>query len=473
MTTNQPTSLLDRTMHTLLEQWRRIADAARLRLAGSACDPSLPEADLVRVRARVTACIEARGGDVSARARAADLGHLYLALDEDGKHRFLSLLAEEFATDQEAVSAAAAEFLAAEDDASRRLAEAKLREALIPPRARLLTQFTALPDGVKFLVDLRADVLQRLRGDVALQGLDDDLRRMLAAWFDVGFLELRRITWDTSAALLEKLIRYEAVHAIQSWQDLKNRLDSDRRCFAFFHPRMPDEPLIFVEVALVTQMAGNIQALLDESAAALDPQEAKAAIFYSISNAQRGLAGISFGNFLIKRVVDLLAQDFPRIEIFATLSPVPGFRSWIEPLLADPHGDLLLPAEAQALLQLTNKASAGEALASLLAGPWPAQTEAVRLLEAPLTRLCARYLVRETRADGRPQDAVARFHLSNGARIERINWLGDTSAKGLRESAGMMVNYLYKQSEIEINHEAYASDGKVAASSVVLGLARR
>ena len=212
----------------------------------------------------------------------------------------------------------------------RAAAERALRAALEPPRITLLRQFNALPEGVKFLVDRRAELIDLGQRDPVLHGLEEDLKRLLANWFDIGFLELKRITWESPAALLEKLMAYEAVHEIRGWTDLKNRLEADRRCFAFFHPRMPDEPLIFVEVALVSGMAGDIHALLDEAAPIGDPHSADTAIFYSISNCQRGLAGISFGDFLIKRVVDALATELPRLKVFATLSPVPGFRAWLE-----------------------------------------------------------------------------------------------------------------------------------------------
>jgi len=465
-------ALFDRTLRGLRDRWREIAGATRFRL-GVSFQPALPEGELERVRERMRECIEGRGGEASARARAADLGRLYLALDDAGRDRFLGLLAHDFATDREAVTRAARAYLDAAGEGAAAVAQAGLRDALDSPRLRLLTQFNALPEGVKFLVDLRADVMARARQDAAMRALDDEMRRLLASWFDVGFLDLRRITWSLPAALLEKLIAYEAVHAIRSWQDLKNRLDSDRRCFAFFHPRMPDEPLIFVEVALVQAMADNIQTLLDEGAEPLDPAVADAAIFYSISNAQRGLAGISFGNFLIKRVVEELATAFPRLQTFATLSPIPGFRAWLDPLLAEGTHDLFQPAEAQALMKVTGAASGAEALARLLGGPWAGDEAARRAMEAPLMRLGTRYLVREKAGGGRPRDPVARFHLSNGARIERLNWLADTSDKGLAESAGLMVNYLYRQSEIETNHEAYAADGYVTASNPVAALARR
>jgi malonyl-CoA decarboxylase len=360
---------------------------------------------------------------------------------------------------------------------------------------RLLTQFTAIPDGVKFVVDLRADLLARMPGNPMLEALEADCRTLLAAWFDVGFLELRRIDWASPAALLEKLVQYEAVHRIRTWRDLKNRLDSDRRCYAFFHPRMPEEPLIFVEVALVKGMADNVQRLLDEKAPLLDPREADTAIFYSINNCQRGLDGISFGNFLIKRVVGLLSSEFPSIKTFATLSPIPGFRRWIEERIAEGDPALLteeeaaaLAAASPALLALPAPAADGagvapprrdeapaQVLARLLARRSAARQEAVaKLLDPVLLRACARYLLAEA-PRGRPKrarDPVAHFHLSNGARVERLNPRGDLSEKGWRESLGMMVNYRYDPARIEDYHEEYAGEGKRAASPAVRRLAK-
>src|SRR4029077_1999364 len=281
------------------------------------------------------------------RARAAQLGRTYLALNAAGRRRFLHLLAEEFDTDHAMVDDCCALVAAAADTAARTAAERALRVALTAPRVTLLRQFNALPDGVKFLVDRRAELIAVANGDPVLRGLADDLRELLANWFDIGFLQLQRITWDAPASLLEKLMAYEAVHEIRGWTDLKNRLEADRRCFAFFHPRMPDEPLIFVEVALVTGIAGNIHALLDEAAPVGNPQAADTAIFYSISNCQQGLVGISFGDFLIKRVVDALASELPRLKSFATLSPLPGFRAWLAAQAE--RGGLLPAAEARAL----------------------------------------------------------------------------------------------------------------------------
>jgi malonyl-CoA decarboxylase len=333
-----------------------------------------------------------------------------------------------------------------------------LRAALRSARIRILTQFNAIPQGVKFLVDLRADLLRYLEQDPELAPLDRELESRLAAWFDVGFLELQRITWNSPAALLEKLIEYEAVHEIRSWTDLKNRLDSDRRLYAFFHPRMPLEPLIFVEVALTDRLADNVQALLDENAPVFDAGRADTAIFYSISNTQAGLRGVSFGNFLLKRVIDDLQRDFPKLRHFATLSPLPGFARWVAKNPREP-------------------AAAGLTLdaAQLAAGEWRQDSTAVRGINESLAQLAARYLTaaKAARGEGRqPLDAVARFHLGNGARIERINPGGDSSAKGLQQSFGVMVNYLYDLDELEQNVESFAREGAIATSAAVRRLAR-
>lgn len=465
-------SLLDRTLRQIRRGWQDVARSALSYLATNP-RPDLPDEDLERLRAQMAECLEARGGEVSARARAADLGRSYLALNPTGRARFLALLASEFDIDRARVDEAAARLREADDEVQRHDAERALRAALQSPRRQLLARFTALPDGVKFLVDMRAELLPLARRDPHLASLADDLRELLAAWFDVGLLELQQITWRSPAALLEKLIRYEAVHQIKSWEDLKNRLDSDRRCFAFFHPAMPDEPLIFVEVALVSGMADGIVALLDESAPATDPAEADAAIFYSISNAQKGLAGISFGDFLIKRVVDLLTRELPRLKTFATLSPIPGFRGWLRDFLEGVGEPFLTSGERRALRAFDDAEDDAVLLGRLIERQgWEADEALREALRPPLLRMCMRYLAQEKRPNGSSVDPVAHFHLSNGARIERLNWLADPSSKGLAQSAGMMINYLYKLSEIEVNHEAYRGEGTVPLSSACRSLLR-
>jgi malonyl-CoA decarboxylase len=464
--------LFQRTVQRFRKAWRASLHGSGV--SGDALEPGLPDRDADRVRDQMRACLEGRGGEVSARARAAELGRAYLSLDNVGRERFLKILAIEFDTDRESISAAVATLDEFDDWAGRKNSERRLRAALEPPRRRLLMQFNELPDGVKFLVDMRAELLELGNSDAEMAGLENDLKELLSSWFDIGFLELRQIAWDSPASVLEKLIAYEAVHEIRSWGDMKNRLASDRRCYAYFHPRMPDEPLIFVEIALTDGVADNIQTLLDEMAPVVDAADADTAIFYSISNAQRGLAGISFGGFLIKRVVDQLTTEFDGLKNFATLSPVPGFRRWLDResrAAAEQDRDLLTESERETLAALVPEAAASVSLPAFIALPdWQNGGELADALKAPLMRLCARYLVEAKRADGHALDPVAHFHLSNGARMERLNWLADISEKGLAQSAGMMINYHYRLKKIEANHEAYTGEGSIPASSMVRGL---
>ena len=464
----QPTvNLFDRTWSSLRQALRDIT--VRRNLDAFAPRADLPDADAAVIREQMQACLDARDGEVSARSRAAALGRAYLALNRAGRKRYLQILADEFDVDRSAVDSAIEALRGAQTPEERHDAEETLRLSLQAPRVRLLTQFNALPEGVKFLVDLRAELMEMARTDPGLKALEADLRRLLASWFDVGFLELHRITWRSPAALLEKLIDYEAVHEIRGWTDLKNRLDSDRRCYAFFHPRMPDEPLIFVEIALVTGMADNVNRLLDENSPVGDPNAADSAIFYSISNAQKGLAGISFGNFLIKRVVDDLAREFKSLKTFATLSPIPGFGGWLRSKLEAEGDAVLLDAERRQLEELLPADGVGPLLIRALAMPdWPTSEALAGALKAPLTRLCAQFLLQEKRGR-RALDPVAHFHLSNGARMERLNWLGDVSPKGLQQAAGLMINYLYKLDSIEANLEGYTGAGKIACSSAIRG----
>lgn len=433
---------------------------------------SLAEKDLPGLKRQLQECVDGLGGEVSARQRAARLAATYLSLDDPGRQAMLRLIATAFGPDPAKVAEAHGAWQRALGTDAAWDTEARLRAALGSRRTRILTHFSSMPDGVKFLVDLRADLLRFARNDPALVALDRELEVQLVTWFDVGFLELTRITWQSPAALLEKLIQYEAVHAIGSWEDLKNRLDSDRRCYAFFHPRMPLEPLIFVEVALVDDIAANVQSLLDPSAPVLDARHANTAIFYSINNTQTGLRGVSFGNFLLKRVVEDLKRDYPRLRTFATLSPIPGLTAW-----AGEHPEVVAEFFGESDWRRLNSAGVTAANpAALLAWlstnrEWARQGATARALRDPLQRVAARYLVEARRAD-RPADPVARFHLGNGARIERLNWLGDTADKGLAQSWGMMVNYLYDPDRIEANVEAFMAAKPPDASASLRRMAR-
>ncbi len=406
--------------------------------------------DVEQLREEMAASIERRGGDVATRNRMTQIGARYAALTAPASQRFFDVLAS-FDVDHTAIDGAMAAVAGASDDAGRAAAERRLRAALVPPRVRLLRAFNSLPSGVKFLVEMRADLLDLTKNAPELRPLETDLKELLAAWFDLGFLEMRRISWDAPASLLEKLGHYEAVHEVRGWADLKNRLDVDRRCFAFLHPAMPDEPLIFVEVALTTEMTGEMASLLDQRAPVTDPSAATNAIFYSISNCQRGLDGISFGNALIKQVVQELAREFRQLRTFVTLSPMPRFRMWLE-TQGGPAGVTGVPLEAM----FVNRG-------------WSRDASAAATLKAPLLQLAAHYLL-EAKRGKRAFDPVAHFHLSNGARLERINWLADTSARGMRESAGMMANYLYRLDQIDENQVAYTIDGRITANPHVTAL---
>ncbi len=453
---NATVSLIDRTLRRFRNAWRSDGSWQP--------DPDMSDEDRSHLEREIRAILEGAGGAVAARSRAAAIGEVYLALNERGRQRFFTLLSEVFDVDDSRVEEAieAWRYASAAGDAA--FARRRLRAALTPPRTELLRHFNSLEQGVKFLVDMRADLRRMLKEIPDLRVLDEDLRELLHAWFDVGFLKLRRIDWSSPAALLEKLVDYEAVHEIRSWSDLKNRLDSDRRCYAFFHPSMRDEPLIFVEVALVDGLASNVQELLDETAPAMNPEEADTAIFYSISNCQKGLVGVSLGEFLIKRVVAALRADFPGLRHYATLSPIPGFMNWLRHVLREAPDEEL----AETLEALRQVAGGGddEALLTLLSkGRWVRDEQLAEAVKPVLMRLCARYLL--TMRDGRAIDPVAHFHLSNGARIERINWLGDRSARGMRQSAGMMVNYRYELKSIDRRYNDYTLKGRAAAASAV------
>lgn len=429
------------------------------------------ERDIERLRQQLQECAESRGGEVSTRQRAARLAEAYLRLNDNGRRRFLLMIALEFGPDPARVAKAHAAYQAAVGSAGQWDAEARLRGAMRSRRLRILTQFNAIPQGVKFLVDLRADLLRYLPDEPLLKPLDRELENRLSAWFDVGFLELQRITWQSPAALLEKLVQYEAVHEIRSWDDLKNRLDSDRRCYAFFHPRMPLEPLIFVQVALVDALADDVQKLLDINAPLADANRATTAIFYSISATQEGLRGVSFGNFLLKRVVEDLQRDFPKLKTFSTLSPIPGLMSWVRRNPAEAAG-VFTEADRKRLVAAGIEGEVESVWTRLSGdGSWAEEKSLARALRDPLLRLAAHYLL-NARRDGKPVDPVARFHLGNGARVERLNWLADTSAKGFGQSLGIMVNYLYDPDRIENNVEAFSAEGQVDAAAGVRRMAR-
>jgi malonyl-CoA decarboxylase len=397
--------------------------------------------------ARCRALIRERGEAGSAAAARAALA-AYQALGEAQRRRFFDAIARDFSPDPNAVLQAAQAY---RDDPSPQTL-ARLQDVVEPPRQELFRRLNMAPGGTAALVGMRLQVLLGLEAHPQWRVIDNDLRHLLRSWFNRGFLTLARIDWRTSAIVLEKLIAYEAVHQIQGWDDLRRRLQADRRCFAFFHPQLPDEPLIFIEVALTRGMSAKVQPLLDVHSPVAAPELANCAVFYSITNCQEGLRGISFGNFLIKQVAVELRNEFPRIRRFATLSPMPGFRAW-------------LAAQRERLVNGANGAALKALFERLDAPDWPARDGAAAD-EALLAPLAAYYLVRAKRG-AEPVDAVARFHLGNGAVLERLNWLGDTSLHGLARSYGMMCNYVYRLGEVERNHEIFVNEHRVLASAAV------
>ncbi|TAL80996.1 MAG: Malonyl-CoA decarboxylase [Beijerinckiaceae bacterium] len=431
----------------------------------------LPAADVPPLErsCRLAEALVSEKGEASGTALAHALLTSCSTLDATDRANFYRFLASHFEPDEARLSAAAAAYL---EKPSAEQARA-LAVAAEPPRQELLRRMNMAPGATAALIAIRKDVLRLCAGEPGLKPLEADLRHVLTAWFNRGFLELRRIDWNTPAVMLEKLIAYEAVHEIDGWEDLRRRLGPDRRCFGFFHPRLSDEPLIFVEVALHKGMAGAIAPLIDRNAPVSASSEWDTAIFYSISNCQEGLRGISFGNFLIKQVVEELKTELPNLRRFATLSPVPGFSKWLAAHLAHEEVEIasgLEPDEKQVLLAAAGMLPGDDvetALKSILEKDgWWQETDCLSVLQPILMRLCALYLT-ETRDGKGPGDYVARFHLGNGARLESINWLGNTAPRGMAESFGMMVNYLYDPDLIEINHESFVHQGTVARSAEV------
>lgn len=385
-------------------------------------------------------------GEASGTVLARDVLDAYRGLDDADRTAFFEALASAFGPDRDKVEKAIELWRSGVGGAG-----GSLHFASEPRRQELFRRLNRAPGGTGELVAMRADLLNLSKDRKDLDTVNRDLEHLFMSWFNRGFLVLRRIHWSSPANILEKVIRYEAVHEIHDWDDLRRRIDPvDRRCYAFFHPALPDEPLIFVEVALTDGIPGAIAPLLAKDRVPVPIERARTAVFYSISNTQRGLAGISFGNFLIKQVVEELRRELPKLDSFVTLSPVPGFMRWLKREPELPLGD-----DERALL------------AHLDDDNWINDPELVEKLRAVIEPLAAYYFLKAKNPRGKPVDPVARFHLGNGARLEQINWLGDVSPKGLRESAGVMVNYLYRLDDIEKNHEAYANDDEVVASNAV------
>ncbi len=419
-----------------------------------------------RTLEELKAIIDPSVSEVEGGKRAKRVADWYTKAPIEYKRECWLLMSEHFKADPEVAKKAQAKFAAAVGTPEEAVAEVRLRKSTVSPRRRLLQRFSVFPEGIQFLVNMRAEILPSLKSDKRLLALDAEMEYMFSTWFDVGFLELRRISWDSPASLIEKLIKYEAVHDIKSWADVKNRLDSDRRCYGFFHPRMPNEPLIFVEVALLYDIASSILPLLDESADAEDLNKSTTAIFYSISNTQAGLRGVSFGDSLIKNVVETLKAEFPKLKTFATLSPIPGFKAWLSKNAAT----MLEQLDEKELTKLGKAVGFQPPTAEhfMFALDKVSELDAKSPVAQVLQSCAAHYLGREMN-DGEPVDPVARFHLGNGARIERLNWAGDPSAKGLKQSYGLMVNYLYDLKRLD-KHRNMLAQGKIPASGDIEAL---
>ena len=436
-------SFFNDLMHTLGDRSRALLGRSREAIA---------HGDLVALGELLLS----RRGEASGVALARTLLDTYATAPLASRLSFLTALADRFGPDREKLEKALEAYQrdpgAATVSALHGAAEARRQE--------LIRRLNLAPGGTVALVRMREELLTHLPARPDLKAVDADFVHLFSSWFNRGFLVLRPIDWTTPANILEKIIRYEAVHAINDWDDLRSRLEPpDRRCFAFFHPQLADEPLIFVEVALTGDTPGSIAPLLNANRMPIRAQDASTAVFYSISNTQKGLGGVSFGNFLIKQVVDDLKRELPNLKTFVTLSPVPDFAAW-----------LAREREAAASPVLTQDASEG--LRLLDAPGWhadPAKAETVRKALLPAA---AYYFLKAKTARGRPIDPVARFHLGNGARLERLNFLGDASPKGLQQAHGLMVNYCYDFEDIEKNHELFAEKGEVVASSAVRKMLR-
>ncbi|RJF88699.1 MCD, Malonyl-CoA decarboxylase MCD [Oleomonas cavernae] len=398
-------------------------------------------------------------GEASGVARAREILDLWQAVDDVQKRDFLCLLARDFGPPLDRLEAAIDAYRAEPGPATL----GNLHKVSEPRRQELLRRLNLAPGGIITLVAMREFLLQAKRDEPILDALDDDFEHLFSSWFNRGFLVLQRIDWSTPANVLERIIRYEAVHQIHGWDELRRRLaPPDRRLYAFFHPQLIEDPLIFVEVALAQDIPATIQGVLAEQRDQVDPARATTAVFYSISNTQVGLKGISFGNFLIKQVVEELRRELPTVTTFVTLSPVPGFARWLAEIRSD-------DTERSAFLSWSER----EALQALDRPDWTLSPATSEVVNSVLARAAAHFMLKARDRNGRVIDPVARFHLGNGARLERVNPLGDRSMNGMRQSHGLMVNYLYDLADIEKNHEALATRGEIVASPAVHALLQR
>ena len=316
-------------------------------------------------------------------------------------------------------------------------------------RRELFMRMNMAPNGTSIIVSLREDLLKILKENKDLVSLDEDLKHLFKSWFNPGFLKLKKITWDTKAAILEKIIKYERVHHMKDMNELKRRLGEDRRFFSYFHPALEDEPIIFVQVALTNGLGRSIQEIMKQSSG--DEKKYDTATFYSISNCQEGLSRVTLGNFLIKRVVYEIQEELPHIKNFGTLSPIPGFVEWFSYLEESKIKNILGNIKNQDVMFLKSK--------DLKIG----DKRIIDNKEA-IIKLVSHYIVNEKNHDGLPVNDVSRFHLGNGAIVEDIIINANISENGFKRSFGVMVNYLYELKNIEKNHEEYMNKKKVILS---------
>ena len=390
-------------------------------------------------------------GEASGVALAREILSRYAELRTGPRVAFFEALAQRFGTDGERLDRAIAVWKEKPCDETAQ----EVHSASEPRRQELFRRLNLAPGGTAALVRMREQLMDALAHRDDLGAVDEDFVHLFSSWFNRGFLVLRRIDWSTPAIVLEKIIRYAAVHAIHDWDDLRRRIDPpDRRCYAFFHPALVDDPLIFVEVALTREIPGAIAPILAADRERTEVERARTAVFYSISNCQRGLAGVSFGSFLIKQVVEDICRDLPKLNTFVTLSPVTNFGAWLK-------------AERESETSIALSAADKETLAALDQPGWWQNEETSEALREPMLRAAAWYFLRAKNKRGAPLDAVARFHLGNGARLERLDYLGDTGERAMKQAQGFMVNYLYDLDDIEKNHEAFAESRTVVASSAV------
>ncbi|NVO05130.1 MAG: malonyl-CoA decarboxylase [Rhodoferax sp.] len=379
---------------------------------------------------------------------AGKLVSVFKLLEPADQLKFFEFLSSKLSPDPAAVLEAAKAY--AENADSESLIH--LLKTVEPPRQELFRRLNRAPDGTQTIVRMRERLLQHVKAKPALRAVDADMQHLLGSWFNPGFLELYEVTWSSPAKLLEKIIQHESVHAIDGWEDLRRRLQPDRRCYAFFHPQLPGEPLIFVEVALVPAIAKEVGSLLDKKSEALDTKKFKTAIFYSISNCQPGLKGVNLGNFLIKRVAEKILQEVPSVKTFCTLSPVPGFNRWLDALPSSLTPQQLADKKDKMASAVNQLMPDGEPWSKRINSGWQAITAPAEEKTA-LLRLCLIFLSKH--AHSPMGDSVAKFHLANGAELHNVNWAADLSKKGLTQSSSIMVNYLYELDKVELNHEKY------------------